>query len=482
MKTYSKYIWILVGLLIGVGLTGCQDKFPSNVESSDLTVLKSIKILNAGPEGNQVVEGVVDENTKRIKFPRILPESDLKNLKFEATMSDGAQLEKDTYELNFEEGESEKTIVIKVVNNKRFREYFATVRLIVPVYGAEWSKAKIYDFSANPMPNDPWPNFKGLVVRGAGFSGKWVAIPARMDAHVISTEEILKGNDKPEAIKLNLEGVPGNWKANSTFATHSARVIGEHIYMASLSSKGLPRIYHWVDPKKAPDILMSDELLKDPNFGYRFGESLGLDLDEQGNGFIFLGVNDAAGMSAFARLTVKNWTKVSDPILLTGFPFIKTWSFYNRIEYSDQYLVTSLQDGNIYLAGEKGDPSVIIPKGILPENAGDPRIINFAGERYLLTLDGARSANHGTPALRLYNITKGKTAKEALEIVASEGVIEKLFEHSIGGGPNAAPGARSGFDIIKDAEGNDSKLLLFGAVTDSGFAVIEIPKKELILD
>ena len=58
-------------------LSSCKDDFPDNVESDKITVLKSIKIVNAGKSGNEIIEGVVNENTKTVSFPRIDPETDL---------------------------------------------------------------------------------------------------------------------------------------------------------------------------------------------------------------------------------------------------------------------------------------------------------------------------------------------------------------------------------------------------------------------
>ena len=101
--------------------------------------------MNAGPDGNMIVEGTVDEDKKTVTFPRIDPETDLSNIRFEAQLSEGATLDKEYYEFPFLEGESEKTIVIKVVNGPRFREYFVTLRLRIPVYGADFTKPQIFE-------------------------------------------------------------------------------------------------------------------------------------------------------------------------------------------------------------------------------------------------------------------------------------------------------------------------------------------------
>src|SRR5690606_26572884 len=86
----------LVGLTT---ITSCSEDFPSNVESDKFTDLKEIRIINAGPNGDQVLEGEINELTKTIRFPQLDTLSDLENVKFEAVLSDGATLEKDVFAL-----------------------------------------------------------------------------------------------------------------------------------------------------------------------------------------------------------------------------------------------------------------------------------------------------------------------------------------------------------------------------------------------
>ena len=94
----------------------CSDDFPENIASSKETVLKSIKILNAGADGSTVIEGTVDEYTKTVSFPRIDPETDFSAIRFEAEVSQCGSLEKETYEVPCAAWESETQIVVKVVN------------------------------------------------------------------------------------------------------------------------------------------------------------------------------------------------------------------------------------------------------------------------------------------------------------------------------------------------------------------------------
>src|SRR5690606_12997415 len=149
-----------LGLLL---FSSCEDDFPEALDTSSReTILQSIKIVNAGADGNTVLEGTIDEEKKEVSIPRMEPETDFSGLRIEAVLSDGAQLENDTYEVAFGEGQSEKTIVIKVVNDPRFREYFVKLRLNVPVFGGDFTKAIIHDYSSNDQGNPAYEAFTGL--------------------------------------------------------------------------------------------------------------------------------------------------------------------------------------------------------------------------------------------------------------------------------------------------------------------------------
>ncbi len=172
----------------------CGDDLPVNVESPNETVLKSIKILNAGEGGNIVIDGVIDENAKTVWFPRVEPETDVNAIRFQVELSDGAKLDKDSYSFDFEEGQDAATIVIKVVNAPRFREYFVTLRLNVPVFGADFEKPQIYDNTANELGNPLYPTFVSSSTRGSGFDGKHVLIVTRAagGSHLLDVNDLRK--------------------------------------------------------------------------------------------------------------------------------------------------------------------------------------------------------------------------------------------------------------------------------------------------
>ena len=78
----------------------------------------------------------------------------------------------------------------------------------------------------------------------------------------------------------------------------------------------------------------------------------------------------------------------------------------------------------------------------------------------------------------LYDITKGNSIAEALEIFEA-GEKKPLYQYSLLGPVNAAPSTQTGWYVTKDEQGKDDKLMLYAASTDAGFVIVEFPKKSL---
>lgn len=463
----KKYLNISVFVLaFGLFLSACKDDIPGPMDtSSKVTVLKSIKIINAGENGNDIVEGTIDEDSKTVDFPRLDTLTDFSNLKFEAEMSDGATLEKETYSVDFD-GESSQSLVVKVVNEPRFREYIANLRLLVPVYGADFEKPTIYDFSASTTPH---PSFTSLNVRGTGFDGEHVLVIDRGSAgpHLLKVEDLK--NKEINEIPLNTTGVTGG-----TFPYNMGAQVNGHTYVASLSTTASDplRIYHWTDPSSEPD-LVYDVLTGDiPGAGARNGDNLSFNLDENGNGYVYF---ISMGKEVL-RITVKDYTLFSDPKAFNLSETYGQWSSFLQAGNTDQYLVTS-NILPISVVNEGGTAAYTMDASTVPQQGNDARIIEFNGERYLLLVTVARYAGE-TANIEVYDITKGADLVEALSSL-DDNPKKPIYTHSLTSNENAAPGAQTGFHIIKDAEGNDEKLLIYGAHSDAGFAVIEFPVNTL---
>ncbi|PRD50780.1 DUF4623 domain-containing protein [Sphingobacterium gobiense] len=464
-------IWSKVGLLTLLvcllAMTSCKDDLPGAIDSSaNYTVLKSVKILNTGENGDVVIDGTVNEETKRVSFPRIDTLTNFSNLRFEAETSDGARLDQDAFEITFAEGASETTIVLKVTNEPRFREYLATLRLKVPVYGADFTKPTVYDYSANVLGNPAYEAFSGLATRGTGFDGEHVMIASRggTGLHLLAVEDLK--NNKINRIPLNTTGMDVG-----TFFWNMGAQVNGHTYVVNLSTGPTQavRLYHWTNPAQAPKVIANILPANLPGAGARHGDNFSISLDEEGNGYAYW---ISAG-SEVLRVQIQNYTEVIDQRAFSTAATYGQWSSFLQVPGTENFLLTS-QTQPISVVNAVGSVGYTMPASALPLNVSDARVINFNGERYLLVVTVPRSAPQ-VGMLQVYNITRGDNISSALTSFAqlSEEARTPVFEHLLNGTPNGAPASQTSFHIEKDEEGRDEKLMIYGAVTDGGFAIIE---------
>lgn len=488
--TYKTQKIGLLATFIGLlAIAACKDNLPKPMDTSaNVTVLNSIKIVNTGANGNVVLNGVVDEDAKTVSFPRIDtltkdPTTGVYNFKIEAQVSTGASLEKEIYPVNFGDGETEKVITVKVMNSPRFREYLVKLRLKVPVYGADFQTYGTYDFSNNPLGDLTYSDFTGQLVRGSGFDGEKILIVKR-DAsaalahapHLLNVSDLKNGTINK--IMLNTTGITGG-----TYGVNMGAQVNGHTYVANLSgSQASPlKIYHWTDPTAAPHVILNQNVANIPGAGVRHGDNFSVGLDNHGNGYFFF--VDNAGTKVL-RYDVTNYTTVSNPTIL-AIPIATpgAWATYNRIGNTSEYLFTGHQK-QLALVTDAGaatfttaNMTALTVGTAFPITSSDVRIVNFNGERYLITV----TAPIGTSAfanLRVYNITKGANVKDALTNLDNLPTIAPIFDYPLMGPVvNAAPSVQSGFYVKKDGQGKDETLMLYAATIDGGFVFFEFNKK-----
>ncbi|HET8829948.1 MAG TPA: DUF4623 domain-containing protein [Pelobium sp.] len=461
----------LLAILMGfLTLSSCEKDLPGALDTSaNVTVLNSIKILNAGADGTTVLEGVVDETAKTVSFPRIEPTTDFSNLRFEAVLSDGATLDKETYPVTFEEGQSEKVIVVKVLNGARYREYLVRLRLKVPVFGADFTTGTTYDFTSNPLGDPIYYAFSGFTTRGSGFDGDKVLIVKRPDdAHLLNVADLKNG--VTTKIPLNMTGIAGG-----TFNVNMGAQVNGHTYIASLSGSGASplKVYHWTDPSAAPEVILNTTTAGIPGVGTRHGDNISVSLNDQGNGYIFFG--DNAGTKTL-RYNVSNYTTVSNPIAF-AMPIAGagSWTSYNRIGNTAEYIFTG-HDAPVALISEGGAASYTMSRTSIPVRGSDARVVNFNAERYLIITTAARTGSEAT-VFYVYDITNGATVKDALTNLDNSPTVTPVFQYALMGPVNIAPASQTGFYVKKDASGNDESLLLYAAANDTGFVIFEFGKK-----
>lgn len=478
----AKYIFkntvMAMTAIVMLFITACQKKYPGNVDSPDEVVLQSIRITNAGANGNTVLEGVIDENKKTISFPYADTLTDFNNVKLEATMSNGASLENAALQFDFKDGadyfadsKTSLTKVIKVVNNKHFREYFLTLRTKVPPFGADFEKPQIYDYTSNPFGNPLYPSFSGAATRGSGFDGEHVLVVTRAagGSHLLKVSDLRNNVISP--ITLNQTGVSGG-----TFPVNVGAQINGHTYIANLSGNSAAsplKIYYWTDPAAPPQLLWSAVI---PDGGVRLGDNMSANLDANGNGYFYFGDNAATRV---ARLKVTNYIQISDPVAFTAAAGQSYMMGFNRVVNTPDYIYSGYL-GPVRVANESAAVSYSLSNTAVPERGTDAHVINFNRERYLVMTTAARSGAEAA-ILYVYDITKGNTTTEALEEFNGKPAADRapIYEYPLFGtaGPNCFLQTR--WHITKDADGRDQKLTLYSAYTDAGFVIIDFPIKTL---
>lgn len=472
-NTIKNIGWVVCAL--SVSLVSCDEDLP---KAQDLegtsgiydTEIHAIRITNAGAEGNKVVEGSIDEESKTINFPRLDVQTNFSALAFEADLSKGAVLKEPVMDFTMDEETAEKTSILRIVNNNRYKEYFVKIRKRMPVFGADFEQPTVYNFSGDQIYTD----FSDAgSTRCASYDGEHVLVVSRATKpHLLKVSDLKQG--KINKIELNLTGVSGG-----TFPYNMGSIVKGRVYLSTLS--GAPaspfKIYYWDNPtdvSKAPVVAANINVATIEGAGARHGDNASYNIDEEGNGYIFFGDNKA---TSFMRVPVSNYETI-DQSQIRIFP-----------SRSDATMVTNVcRIGNTdkYLWGGVRVPVTLVDEGVSPiyqssiaGEAVSPKVVEFNKERYLVVCTaGFGGASKASIALEVYNITKGATIEEALQNFDEGENHNPVYQFKLGGSGNGNALAQTDFYIEKDEQGNDVKLCLFAARTGSGFVICEFPIKK----
>lgn len=456
-----------LAILLGLGLVSCDEDYPkSHIAPYDTEIL-SIKITNAGADGNTVVEGTIDEETKTINFPRLDMATDFSALNLDVRLSEGATLQNSELNFSMDEETASKTLILRIVNQKRYKEYFIRVRKRIPVFGADFEKPTVYDFSGDHI----YPDYGSLMTRCASYDGEHVLVVSRKTApHLLNVSDLKKGEIKP--IMLDLTGVTGG-----TYPYNMGALANGHVYIATLSGGQTSplKIYYWDTPTSAPEVVADIKVADIPGAGNRHGDNISVNIDKNGNGFIFFGDNAS---TKFLRLTVSNHKTIGDPKVLTSSSDAGMVTNVFRIEDTDQYVWSGLRLP-VSLVDESLGAKYKMNKDHLAIEPVASRVFHFNGERYLMVCTaGHGSASKATPSLIVYNLTKGSTVEEAMQKFDEGDNHNPDYTFILGGSGNGAALAQTDYVIKKDENGQDVKLCIFGSRTDSGFVICEFPIKQ----
>ena len=472
-NTIKNIGWVVCAL--SVSLVSCDEDLP---KAQDLegtsgiydTEIHAIRITNAGAEGNKVVEGSIDEESKTINFPRLDVQTNFSALAFEADLSKGAVLKEPVMDFTMDEETAEKTSILRIVNNNRYKEYFVKIRKRMPVFGADFEQPTVYNFSGDQI----YADFSDAgSTRCASYDGEHVLVVSRATKpHLLKVSDLKQR--KINKIELNLTGVSGG-----TFPYNMGSIVKGRVYLSTLS--GAPaspfKIYYWDNPtdvSKAPVVAANINVATIEGTGARHGDNASYNIDEDGNGYIFFGDNKA---TSFMRVPVSSFETI-DQSQIRIFP-----------SRSDATMVTNVcRIGNTdkYLWGGVRVPVTLVDEGVSPiyqssiaGEAVSPKVVEFNKERYLVVCTaGFGGASKASIALEVYNITKGATIEEALQNFDEGENHNPVYQFKLGGSGNGNALAQTDFYIEKDEQGNDVKLCLFAARTGSGFVICEFPIKK----
>lgn len=483
------YFIMLSAFAAGSMLVGCSDDYPSATENPYANDLLSIKIINAGAEGNTVVEGTIDKDAKTVKFPKLDKSSDFSHLVVSATMSEGAHLdpESDTLDFSMDDATTQVTKTLRVKNHNRYKDYFMTVRKRVPVYGANFEKGTVVcDYTGTSM----YKYISDAQTRCTAFDGKYVLVcyrnptaddPSAPGAHLLKVSDLEQG--KVEPVRLSLEGVSGG-----TFAYNCGALAGGHVYLASLSGAlASPlKVYYYDTPESTPECIANIDVSQIDGAAARHGDAMSLCLDASGNGYMFFPSND---YTEVLRLPVSNYKTVGAParIELQATDKAGMCMHINRIENTDEYLLSGarvnllgstgkLSGVNLSLCDEGLNSKTRLNTNTVAAESDDARIFMFNGSRYLLTAPVCfGSSSTATPGMFVYDLTKGSNVQEAFQIFNDAENHNAAYRFLVGGSGISQPGINTNYYIEKDASGNDSVLWLYVGRTESGFAIMKFP-------
>lgn len=456
-------------LLAGASmLVSCEEKLPENKVYPYETQLISIKILNAGADGNTVVEGTINQDKKEITFPKLDKESPFDKLRVEATVSEGAEITETVYDYSMEEGIASKTQVIRIQNHQRYTDYFMTIKRRIPVYGADFENPVEYKF----LDASKIPGGTGSVSRCADFDGELVLIVKRTPPYVLKYEDLKAGKIEPQ--ELDMTGVEGG-----TFPVNCGFLANGHIYIASLSGAAASplKIYYYETPASKPEVI--GNFTNIPGADARHGDMLSANIDKNGDGYIFFG---SSGSKDFIRIKVSGHKTTSEPTVLASNANATANTYVYRIEDTDKYLWSGLRlpvtlsDENV----TPGGASLPLDDNILPKESVAARMFTFNQERYLMACVAKfGSASKVTPTLDVYNLTKGANEAEAMENFKAAESHNPDYSIIIGGDSGiTAPGISTNYHIVKDSNGNDEKLIIFGYRLNTGFVIAEFGIKK----
>lgn len=90
--------WVAFVVTIGMLNISCQNEDPDTGSSNVEALIKTLKITNGGLSGGEIYTGSVDNTSKHVTFDNVAAETNIAAIKFDASLSLGATLDKEVYD------------------------------------------------------------------------------------------------------------------------------------------------------------------------------------------------------------------------------------------------------------------------------------------------------------------------------------------------------------------------------------------------
>lgn len=339
-----------------------------------------------------------------------------------------------------------------------------------PVFGADFNLAEVFSFSSGT--GNIWADYSAENTRWTQFDGANLFMASREGGifpKTISYNSIVSGS--PSENVLDVTGIE-----SGTYLISSCGIARGHYYICNLTTS-LPdpvfKIYHWADASAPCETVL--ETAGNDEFQGRWGDNFSIDLDENGNGYIWL--FDHAGGAFCIRFEVSGFTQINPEPVRIDCPYsLAYYASMNRIDGEDnRYMLTSTYQNAILLV----DADLNVYNRIEPEEGkdypviaeNDARVISFNGERYLVTCNGWGWNYSKAQTIRVYDLSQGLDTQMAITNF-NQTDRNPIYSFELVGANCSAWSANTGAAI--DADGN---LVIMGAAPRGGFALIRVPKK-----
>jgi hypothetical protein len=340
-----------------------------------------------------------------------------------------------------------------------------------PIAGINFNAPIIHDFSTNTSVH---PDFVEELTRSADFDGEYILLVSRVGGtfpQLLRASDVL-ANRTATPIMLSTKDITGG-----TYVISCGRLMQSHIYICNLTTgmadtdAGKLKLYHYASPTADPELVIDFGGFIDDatTVAGRFGDNMSIDLDEEGNGFVYFVSHVAAGV---LRFTVSNFNTVSDPKFITSVPLASYYGCYNQVGSENAYLFTSTdQMAQVQLRDSDGNLLISLNKSADATHATDVHMINYNSGRYLIMTSSRQQTSWSFPTLYIYDLTEGFNTVSAI-VSYNDRQPDPVFTYQLG------EFTQSGCSGIAAWAPVDGKLCVLAGGPKVGFALIEFPKNQ----